>query len=107
MRNAGFAFEVQPANVDETRLPDEPAADYVLRLAREKARVAGQQTKDAEPAIFIGADTTVALHNHILGKPESLEDARWMPLEQAVEALTYPGEREIARRALSRLFPDR
>jgi len=38
---------------------------------------------------------------------QEIEDARWMPLEEAVEALTYPGEREIARRALSRLFPDR
>jgi 8-oxo-dGTP pyrophosphatase MutT (NUDIX family) len=36
-----------------------------------------------------------------------IEDARWMPLEQAVHALTYPGEREIARRALSRVSPDR
>ena len=36
-----------------------------------------------------------------------IEDARWMPLEEAVEALTYPGEREIVRRALSRLSPDR
>ena len=30
-----------------------------------------------------------------------------MPLEEAAEALTYPGEREIVRRALSRLSPDR
>ena len=36
-----------------------------------------------------------------------IEDARWMPLEQAAEALTYPGEREIVRRALSRLSSDR
>jgi mutator protein MutT len=36
-----------------------------------------------------------------------IEDARWMPIAEAVEALTYAGEREIARRALSRLFPDR
>jgi 8-oxo-dGTP pyrophosphatase MutT (NUDIX family) len=36
-----------------------------------------------------------------------IEDARWMPLEQAVVELTYPGEREIVRRALSRLSPDR
>ena len=36
-----------------------------------------------------------------------VEDARWMPLEQAAEALTYPGEREIVRRALSRLSSDR
>ena len=36
-----------------------------------------------------------------------IEEARWMPLEEAVEALTYPGEREIVRRALSRLSSDR
>ena len=36
-----------------------------------------------------------------------IEDARWMPLEEAVNALSYPGEREIVRRALSRLSPDR
>jgi mutator protein MutT len=36
-----------------------------------------------------------------------IEDARWMPLEEAVNALTYPGEREIVRRALSRMSPDR
>jgi 8-oxo-dGTP pyrophosphatase MutT (NUDIX family) len=36
-----------------------------------------------------------------------IEEARWMPLEQAAEELTYPGEREIVRRAMSRLSPDR
>jgi 8-oxo-dGTP pyrophosphatase MutT (NUDIX family) len=38
---------------------------------------------------------------------QEIEDARWMPLEQAAERLTYPGEREIVRRALSRLSSDR
>jgi mutator protein MutT len=36
-----------------------------------------------------------------------IEEARWVPLEEAAEALTYPGEREIVRRALSRLSSDR
>jgi 8-oxo-dGTP pyrophosphatase MutT (NUDIX family) len=36
-----------------------------------------------------------------------IEEARWMPLTLAAEALTYPGEREIVRRALSRLSADR
>ena len=36
-----------------------------------------------------------------------IEAARWMPLEEAVHALTYPGEREIVRRALSRVSSDR
>jgi 8-oxo-dGTP pyrophosphatase MutT (NUDIX family) len=32
-----------------------------------------------------------------------VEDARWMPLSEAAVALTYEGEREMARRALSRI----
>jgi 8-oxo-dGTP pyrophosphatase MutT (NUDIX family) len=32
-----------------------------------------------------------------------VEDARWMPLGEAAESLTYPGEREMATRALSRM----
>jgi 8-oxo-dGTP pyrophosphatase MutT (NUDIX family) len=36
-----------------------------------------------------------------------IEDARWMPLAQAANALTYAGEREIVRRAMSRLAADR
>ncbi|HTU87991.1 MAG TPA: NUDIX domain-containing protein [Solirubrobacteraceae bacterium] len=36
-----------------------------------------------------------------------IEVARWMPLERAAEELTYAGEREIVRRAMSRSSPDR
>jgi 8-oxo-dGTP pyrophosphatase MutT (NUDIX family) len=36
-----------------------------------------------------------------------IEDARWMPLEQAASELTYAGEREMVARALSRLSSDR
>ena len=43
----------------------------------------------------------VADHDH------EIEDARWMPVEEAVNALSYDGEREIARRALSRMRADR
>ncbi len=43
----------------------------------------------------------VADHDH------EIEDARWMPLIEAVRALTYEGEREMVRRALSRTVPDR
>jgi 8-oxo-dGTP pyrophosphatase MutT (NUDIX family) len=36
-----------------------------------------------------------------------IEDARWVPLEQAVGELTYPGERDMVRRVLSRPRADR
>jgi 8-oxo-dGTP diphosphatase len=43
----------------------------------------------------------LADHDH------EIEDARWMPLEEAAEALTYAGEREMVARALSRMSTDR
>ena len=36
-----------------------------------------------------------------------IADVRWMPLEEAAEALTYEGEREMVKRALSRYVRDR
>ena len=38
----------------------------------------------------------LADHDH------EIEDARWMPIAEAAEALTYDGERDMVRRALSR-----
>jgi ADP-ribose pyrophosphatase YjhB (NUDIX family) len=38
---------------------------------------------------------------------EEIEEARWMPLEQASRELSYPGEREMVARALSRFSADR
>ncbi len=43
----------------------------------------------------------LADHDH------EIEDARWMPLEEAARALSYEGEREMVVRALSRLSQDR
>ena len=43
----------------------------------------------------------IADHDH------EIEEARWMPLEEAAQALTFQGEREMIRRALSRLVDDR
>jgi 8-oxo-dGTP pyrophosphatase MutT (NUDIX family) len=36
-----------------------------------------------------------------------VEEARWMPLEEAARRLTYAGEREMVSRALSRAAADR
>ena len=43
---------------------------------------------------YVGGDT--ADHDH------EVDDARWMPIEQARTELTYPGEREMIERALSK-----
>jgi len=36
-----------------------------------------------------------------------IEDARWVPMTQAVKELTYPGEREMVQSALSKTAADR
>jgi 8-oxo-dGTP pyrophosphatase MutT (NUDIX family) len=43
----------------------------------------------------------VADHDH------EIEEASWMPLDQAVNELTYDGEREMVKRAMSRAASDR
>lgn len=81
LRNAGFEFDVRPADVDETREPEEHIGPYVQRLALLKARkVAGDLlgTRGYEDAIVVGADTAVSLDDEIMGKPISDEDARGM-----------------------------
>ncbi len=77
LTQAGFSFRVHPAHIPEDPRPDEDPIAYVVRLAREKAQAVFDQLGDPE-AIVLGADTTVTLDNHILGKPEDAADAARM-----------------------------
>ncbi len=71
LEQLGIPLVVRPANADEAVLPGEAARDYVLRVAREKARA-------VEGAIVLAADTAVVLRGEVLGKPSGAEDARRM-----------------------------
>lgn len=65
------------ADVDETPLPDEPALEYVMRLASSKAEagVIAQTGRRLPPWPILAADTTVTLDGHILGKPADAVEA--------------------------------
>jgi septum formation protein len=76
LHNARIVFAVRAANVDETLHPAEAAADYVQRLAQEKA-LAVLATAPSH-AVVLGADTTVVVDGEILGKPADEEDAKRM-----------------------------
>ena len=76
LRNAGYTFEVRPADVDERVRAGEPPEEYVKRLAREKA-LAVLATAPAD-AVVLGADTTVVLGGECLGKPVDAADAQQM-----------------------------
>ncbi|MEO8503786.1 MAG: Maf family protein [Acidobacteriota bacterium] len=69
----GIDFERRPADIDETPLPDEDPAVYVLRLAREKAARVAHAGE-----LVLAADTTVVLDGAILGKPADGAEASGM-----------------------------
>ena len=62
---AGYTFDVAIPDVDETPLPDEGPAAYVLRLSEEKA----SSVRAGADAVVLGADTAVVLDGVVLGKP--------------------------------------
>ena len=72
LRQLGVEFEAMPSNILEVRRAGESPADYVLRVARDKARyVAKLVNERGLPALpVLGADTEVVLDGEILGKPQ-------------------------------------
>ena len=72
---AGISFEVIESLVPERHLTGEPARDYAVRMAREKAAAVSSRFPEA---IVIGADTIVLCETQILEKPAHPGDARRM-----------------------------
>jgi len=67
LRQVGVRFRVVVAEVDESVLPGEQPAGYVLRVARDK--VLAIQATDGSGLPVLAADTAVVLDQRILGKP--------------------------------------
>ncbi len=61
------------ADIDESRRENEPARDYVMRVAKEKAQKPIQ--REDKNSVIIAADTIVVLEDEILGKPNGADDA--------------------------------
>jgi 8-oxo-dGTP pyrophosphatase MutT (NUDIX family) len=94
----------EAAAVREVREETGVNADIVSELGDVKysyERRGRRVNKQVRFYLFRYVSGDVADHDH------EIEDARWMPLEAALDALSYAGEREIVRRALSRLRADR
>ncbi|MDB5482011.1 MAG: septum formation protein Maf [Caulobacteraceae bacterium] len=66
---------IDPRDIDETPLKGETPRLAALRLAQEKARVAGA---DHAEAYVLAADTVVAVGRRMLGKPATEGEARAM-----------------------------
>ncbi len=72
----GVRFRVVVSEADETPLQDERPADYVCRVARDKALDVLQRCRGDEPVL--AADTAVVIDDQILGKPLDPDEARAM-----------------------------
>lgn len=74
LASIGVEVEVAPVDIDETPRPGEAPADYVARLARDKAEAGEVGTR----LPTLGSDTAVVVDGHILGKPRDRAHAREM-----------------------------
>ncbi len=76
LRLVGVDFVLVDVEVDEARLSGEAPADYVLRVASDKARAGSAEL--APGAVVLAADTTVTIDGEIFGKPRDERDAHAM-----------------------------
>ncbi len=90
------AREVREETGVDAELVDE-LGDIEYSYERRGRRIA----KTVSFFLFEYRSGDVADHDH------EIEEAFWMPLEDAAQALSYEGEREVAARALSQLSADR
>lgn len=88
LKQIGVDFEVlllrtdprRRVDVDETPHPNEPPADYVLRISQAKAHagLAALRFRSLPVSPVLAADTTVVVDGVILGKPADREEAMAM-----------------------------
>ena len=97
---------------------DEAAVEAAAREVREEAGVEGEPVEklgDIRYWYFRSGERVLKIVSFFLFRYRSgsvrdhdheVESAAWIPLEDAVEILTYKGEREMAAAALSALVRD-
>jgi len=77
LEQIGVPHRCDPADIDESRFKGEQPADYVLRMAREKAVAVGQR-HSGEAVVILAADTSVVIDEDVLGKPSDHFDGLGM-----------------------------
>jgi nucleoside triphosphate pyrophosphatase len=109
LRQAGIAFQVHAAHINEDQIAGEAPIEYALRLAREKAQaVAAHYPR----SYVLGADTIVVVAGEVLGKPNDHADAARMlrllsgrghEVTTAI-SLVAPGKRTETRACTTKVY---
>lgn len=80
---AGFDFDIDVADIDESIHEGETPVAATVRLAIEKAEAVVRRRTCAGPELVLAADTTVVIGERILGKPSSQREAADMLMSLA------------------------
>lgn len=72
LERLGLAFDVLPADVDESAQPGEAPEAMARRLAEAKALAVAHLRPEA---LVVGSDTIVVIDGEVLGKPASADEA--------------------------------
>ena len=97
LQQIGVDFSVHSVAIDETQAVGESPADYVRRLATEKARTAAREIATREKHYrVLAADTTIDLDGDIIGKPANSIECR-----QILECLSSRQHRVLTAVALA------
>jgi septum formation protein len=75
LKQIGLKFRVIKSHVEEIISPRQSPGENAQRIALEKATDVASRLRKG---IVIGADTIVVLDHHVLGKPNSKDDAKRM-----------------------------
>ena len=78
LEQIGVRFDTVDVDVPEIRLGTEAPADYVSRVAREKAGAGLLKLAGVPGAVVLGADTEVVLGDDVFGKPADASEAAGM-----------------------------
>ena len=74
----GLPFSILPAEIDESQITQTNPLKFTGELAKRKVEKVIEIMKDRLPKWICGADTIISLHDKILGKPASREEAAAM-----------------------------
>jgi septum formation protein len=103
LRQIGVEFKVLSVDIDESQLTAETPAQYVWRVAKAKAE-AGGSIADNKGLPILAADTTIAIDDTIIGKPNDQQHCQCILSKLSGRthqvltciALRYQGETTLA-----------
>jgi septum formation protein len=78
LEQIGVVAIVQPVDIDETQQDNEPAIEFVQRLAMEKAQRGFETINNKDMLPILGSDTIVEVDTMVLVKPENRLQAKEM-----------------------------